>query len=244
MQTEKLCAEIVGWLKEQVRLSGGSGGVFGLSGGLDSSVVAGLCKRAFGQNCLGIIMPCFSQEIDTLHGELVAGTFDLPIITVSLDDTYRTLLAAMDVGESGSNTRELALVNIKPRLRMTVLYYYAATRHYRVIGTGNKSEMYIGYFTKYGDGGVDLEPLGELTKAEVRKLGEFLGVPGEIIDKKPTAGLWEGQTDESEMGFSYDELDRFLIGKPVEESVRNKIEKLHSQSDHKRIMPPIFQKKA
>ena len=244
MDTEKQCAKIVNWLKDQVRLSGGDGGVFGLSGGIDSSVVAGLCTRAFGQNCLGVIMPCFSQEIDARHGELVAKTFDLPYVTVPLDETYRALLAAMDVQEGAQNHCNLALANIKPRLRMTVLYYYAAIHHYRVIGTGNKSEIYIGYFTKFGDGGVDLEPLGELTKAEVKQLAGYLGVPREIINKKPTAGLWEGQTDEDEMGFSYADLDGFLAGKPVEPDVEERIKKLHAQSHHKRTGPPIFQKKA
>ncbi len=244
MDTEKRCAKIVHWLKEQVRLSGGAGSVFGLSGGIDSSVVAGLCIRAFGQNCLGVIMPCFSQESDARHGELAAKAFKLPYVTVSLDDPYRALLAEMDVKEGAQNDCNLAIANIKPRLRMTVLYYYAAMHHYRVIGTGNKSEIYIGYFTKYGDGGVDLEPLGELTKGEVRQLAEYLGVPREIINKKPTAGLWEGQTDEDEMGFSYAELDAFLAGEPVDPEVRETIERLHNQSHHKRMLPPIYEKKA
>ncbi len=245
MDWEKLCDEIVDWLKEQARRSGGAGGVFGLSGGIDSAVVAGLCKRAFGEHSLGVIMPCFSQELDTRHGEQVAKAFDLPYVIVNLDGTYCSLLEALNTSESEHRVQEgdLALANIKPRLRMTVLYYYAAVKHYRVVGTGNKSEIYIGYFTKYGDGAVDLEPLGELTKNEVRQLALHLGVPGEIINKKPTAGLWEGQTDEAEMGFSYDELDRYLEGKPVEDSLLGKIENLHGQSAHKRILPPTFQRK-
>ncbi len=127
---------------------------------------------------------------------------------------------------------------------MTVLYYYAAVKGYRVMGTGNKSEIYIGYFTKHGDGAADLEPLGDLTKSEVKELGAYLGVPRIIIEKKPTAGLWEGQTDEGEMGFSYEQLDRYLKGQPLEEEIREKIVSLHDQSEHKRLLPPIFQRKA
>ncbi len=215
-----------------------------MSGGLDSSVIAGLCRRAFGRNCLGVIMPCCSAEIDRQHGQAVAEVFDLPYTVVQLDETYRTLLTALQLDPSACSTVDLPLANIKPRLRMTVLYYIAAARHYRVVGTGNKSEIYIGYFTKHGDGAVDLEPLGALTKGEVKKLGEYLGVPPEILQKKPTAGLWEGQTDEGEMGFSYEELDRFLQGGPVVEETREKIEKLHAQNKHKVLPPPIFQKKA
>ncbi len=244
LQPEKLCAQIVQWLQEQVYASGGKGGVFGLSGGLDSAVVAGLCKKAFGTYCLGVIMPCLSQEMDTQHALEAANSFALPYQIVNLDNTYYALLSALNVELAEHSPNELALANIKPRLRMTVLYYYAAVKGYRVMGTGNKSEIYIGYFTKHGDGAADLEPLGDLTKSEVKELGAYLGVPRIIIEKKPTAGLWEGQTDEGEMGFSYEQLDRYLKGQPLEEEIREKIVSLHDQSEHKRLLPPIFQRKA
>lgn len=244
LQPDKLCSQIVQWLQEQVYASGGKGGVFGLSGGLDSAVIAGLCKQAFGADCLGVIMPCLSQEVDTQHALEAASFFALPYQIVNLDDTYYALLSALHVEHAGCGSRDLALANIKPRLRMTVLYYYAAVKHYRVVGTGNKSEIYIGYFTKHGDGAADLEPLGDLTKSEVKALGEHLGVPRVILEKKPTAGLWEGQTDESEMGFSYEQLDRYLKGQSLEEEVREKIASLHAQSEHKRLLPPIFQRRA
>jgi len=245
MNPEVLSREIVEWLQEQVRVSGGKGTVFGLSGGLDSAVVAALCKRAFGRDCLALLLPCLSAEEDLEHGELVAKTVDIPFKVVRLDDVFQQLLLALgenykDEMVSGS----LEVANLKPRLRMTVLYYHAARNHYRVVGTGNKSEIMIGYFTKYGDGAVDLEPLGSLLKEEVRELAEYLVVPREIINKKPSAGLWEGQTDENEMGFSYKELDTYLKGGEVDRGLQEKIEKMISVSEHKRKMPPLYEKKS
>ncbi len=241
MDTTKLCDDIVSWLKEQVFSSGGRGAVFGLSGGIDSAVVGVLCKKAFGEYCTGLIMPCYSPAVDIEHGELLAGSFGIPYKVVYLDEVFDHMLMALEPGSSLKGSEEsLAVVNIKPRLRMTVLYYHAAFLHYRVIGTGNKSEIAIGYFTKYGDNAVDLEPLGDLLKEEVRELAVYLEVPPEIIEKKPSAGLWEGQTDEDEMGFTYEELDMFLRGGTVSPEVQEKIEMMQLKSEHKRTMPPVF----
>lgn len=243
MDAHALCQDITAWLREKVLLSGGRGAVFGLSGGIDSSVVAVLCQKALPGACLGVIMPCYSQEIDREHAELVARKFAIPYKIVSLDRVFDEMLLALEgkrVNEVGKN---LAAANVKPRLRMSVLYYYAARNSYRVIGTGNKSEISIGYFTKYGDAGVDFEPIGDLLKEEVREMAAYLGIPREIIEKKPTAGLWEGQNDEDELGFSYRELDRYLKGENVDPAVRAKIEALHKASLHKCTMPPVFTRK-
>ncbi len=242
---EQLCRDIVKWLREKVYSSGGAGAVFGLSGGVDSAVVAALCREAFGNQNLGVIMPCYSERKDVEHAELLARKLGIPYRIVELDAVFdRLVKEAGEVEEEGDVEQiHLARANIKPRLRMTVLYYMAALKHYRVIGTGNKSEVMIGYFTKYGDGGVDLEPLGDLLKEEVREIARFLKLPREIIEKKPTAGLWKGQTDEGEMGFSYEKLDLFLKGGEVEPSLAEKIKGLIENSAHKRLMPPIFQKK-
>jgi NAD+ synthase len=131
--------------------------------------------------------------------------------------------------------------NVKPRLRMTSLYFFANSLNYFVAGTGNRSEITLGYFTKYGDGGVDLLPIGHLLKSEVRALARELGVPNPVIEKAPTAGLWMGQTDEGEMGFSYEDLERYLVeGAPaVPETVAKRIEELRRTSEHKRALPPI-----
>jgi NAD+ synthase len=137
----------------------------------------------------------------------------------------------------------LAQANIKPRLRMATLYYVANRLGYLVAGTGNRSEIAIGYYTKYGDGGVDLLPLGSLVKSEVRALARDLGVPAPIIEKAPSAGLWLGQTDEGEMGFTYDELDDYLRRGPesVAPAMAMRIERLTRASEHKRNLPPVFQ---
>lgn len=241
---ETLCREIVEWLQEKVFSSGGEGAVFGLSGGVDSAVVAAICQKAFGDQVLGVIMPCYSEEEEVEHAQLVAEKLKIPSRTVTLDAAYDQLLLAVGEEEEKEEKARLARANIKPRLRMTVLYYRAALHRYRVIGTGNKSEILIGYFTKYGDGGVDLEPLGDLLKEEVWELARFLELPREVIEKKPTAGLWKGQSDEEEMGFSYKELDRFLKGEEVSPTLVEKIGEMIQHSEHKRNMPPIFQRKA
>lgn len=231
------------WLKEMVFAAGGRGAIFGLSGGLDSSVVAVLCKKAFGPHCLGLIMPCYSPATDLEHAELVAEKFAVPVQIINLDGVYTQMLLALG-GEKGAEDRQsLAAANIKPRLRMAALYYWSARLHYRVIGTGNKSEILIGYFTKHGDSGVDLEPLGDLLKEDVWELAHYLGIPREIIDKQPTAGLWEGQSDEEEMGFSYAVLDAYLKGEAIAPSLQEKIKTMRQSSEHKRNLPPIFFRK-
>ena len=122
---------------------------------------------------------------------------------------------------------------------MAALYYYANSMNYMVIGTTNKSEYYVGYFTKYGDGGVDLLPLADLTKDHVRRLSRYLNVPYRIREKTPSGGLWEGQTDEKEMGITYTDLDAYLQKKQVPSRVQEKIVNMHKNSEHKRNLPPI-----
>ncbi|HMA60650.1 MAG TPA: NAD(+) synthase, partial [Halanaerobiales bacterium] len=141
--------------------------------------------------------------------------------------------------EEQESQANFALANAKPRLRMVTLYYYAAQNNYLVLGTDNWSELKVGYFTKYGDGGIDLTILGRLVKTEVRELAEHLVVPQEIIDKKPSAGLWQDQTDEDEMGLTYEELDRYILTGEAEPEVKEKIENLSSKNSHKLEPIPI-----
>jgi NAD+ synthase len=133
------------------------------------------------------------------------------------------------------------IANVKPRLRMATLYFVANRLNYLVAGTGNRSEITIGYYTKYGDGGVDLLPIGRLVKREVWDLARELGVPSRVIDKAPSAGLWLGQTDESEMGFTYAELESFIRdgASAVSPKIAGRIQHLVKVSEHKRALPPM-----
>jgi NAD+ synthase len=239
--------EISAWMRSQVDAAGARGIVVGLSGGIDSAVVIGLAAMAMPGRAAGVIMPCHSDPLDEVHGRLSAERFGVPAITVDLAPAFDRLsadlgaaVAALPPGlHTGDNDR-LAVANVKPRLRMTSLYFVANSLNYLVAGTGNRSELAIGYFTKYGDGGVDLLPIGRLLKSEVRALARELDVPAPIIEKPPSAGLWSGQTDEAEMGFTYEDLERHLTGTgPVAPAVAARIDRLARASGHKRALAPM-----
>lgn len=233
---DKIYIELINWLQKKVNEAGAKGLVFGLSGGIDSAVIAGLAKKAFPDDSLGIIMPCHSNPIDEEHGILVAKALDLKTAKVDLSTSFDTLLDAMP----DKSENKLAVSNLKPRLRMTTLYYYGQSNNYLVVGSSNKSEFKVGYFTKHGDSGVDLLPLASFVKSEIVALARYLNIPDIVIEKPPTAGLWENQTDEDEMGFSYDVLDNYIkTGQGPEETVE-KIDKMDKRSQHKREYPPIF----
>jgi NAD+ synthase len=240
---------IAKWMSARVQEAGARGFVFGLSGGIDSAVVARLCQIAAPQRVLGVLLPCYSHSQDEEDARLVASTFSIPVVRVDLASTFDALTGALHSGIKGLPThvgvvdikQQMPEANVKPRLRMTALYFIANSLNYLVAGTGNRSELALGYFTKYGDGGVDLLPIGGLLKSEVRALGRDLGVPEHVIVKPPTAGLWVGQTDEAEMGFSYDTLESYLRDGPsaVDPGVAARIEQLRRVSEHKRSLPPV-----
>lgn len=237
MDCAKVEAIIVDWLKGKMTAAGTKGLVFGLSGGLDSAVVSGLVKKAVGDSALAVVMPCESHIIDSEHAVLVAEHFNVKRHFVDLTSTYRTMSA--DILNTGLNSPpRLATANLKPRLRMATLYYFANALGYMVVGTGNRSEWYVGYSTKYGDGGVDVQPIIGLLKSEVAELAKHLGVPDEIITKPPTAGLWQGQTDEGEMGFTYAQLDRYITTGEADEAVKLRIDSMHRSSRHKFALAP------
>lgn len=244
---------IVEWLRARLQESGARGYVVGLSGGIDSAVVLGLCQRAAGEQVVGVMMPCHSDARDEADARLVADQFRASVLRIDLAPAFDTLTASAqnaldDVpaalraarGADDDIRARMPLANVKPRLRMTTLYFVANSLNYLVAGTGNRAELTIGYFTKYGDGGVDVLPIGHLLKSDVRELARELGVPAAVIDKPPSAGLWIGQTDEDEMGFSYADLERYLTEGPqaVPPALAMRIERLMRASEHKRQLAP------
>jgi len=229
--------------------NGADGVVVGLSGGIDSALVARLARDALGaDHVLGVLLPDapfpdpLLKETEALARELGIESRTIPIEPV--EQAYRTLLPEL--------VDRVSLGNAKARIRMIVLYAIARERHRLVAGTGNKSELLLGYFTKYGDGGVDLLPLGDLYKTDVRAIAQELGLPAAVRERPPTAGLWEGQTDEGELGISYADADQILYGL---EQLRSEeevaaltgvpLERVRAVADrvarfrHKRRQPPI-----
>jgi len=238
--------KIVEWLRTQVKKSECSGVVFGMSGGVDSSVVAVLSKMAFGDNCLGLIIPCHSDVKDMEYAMLVAKEFNIRTELVHLNSVFNTVLSVLETKLEVTDRKSTVIANIKPRLRMITLYAFASKYNYLVCGTGNKSELLTGYFTKYGDGGVDILPLGGLLKTQVIELAKELKIPDVIISRPPTAGLWQGQTDESELGLTYAELDRIITAIEKNEfsgfdmRLVDRVRNMIMKSEHKRKTIPIF----
>jgi len=199
--------KITGWIKKQLKQAQAKGIVLGLSGGVDSALVAALAKEAAGsKRVLGLFMPVHSHKQDLRDAMLVARKLGIKTKLIDLSAIYDALIRILP--PAGRK----AEANLKPRLRMAVLYYFANKLNYLVSGTGNKSELMVGYFTKHGDGATDILPIGDLLKKDVRSLALNLRIPRHIIAKPPTAGLWQGQTDEGEMGITYPELDAILEG--------------------------------
>lgn len=256
----ELRRRLVDWIRERVEATNLRGVIFGLSGGVDSAVVCALAAEALGpQRCLGVIMPAESISDDARLARDVAAAFKVPAIEVDLSDAVAGLRsklhanvaaareAARGVGTGTTDTspaatapqEQLAQANLKPRMRMITLYFYANLLDYLVIGTGNKAEFTLGYFTKWGDGAADAFPLADLLKHEVWVLARELNVPREVVERAPSAGLWSGQTDEEEMGLRYVDIDRYLAtGSSGDRQVDAEIERRFRASRHKVASPP------
>jgi NAD+ synthase len=246
-ETEKRVA----FIRNAVKAAGADGIVYGNSGGKDSALVGILCKMACA-NTLGLIMPCGSKrnyEMDKTDGEIIAAQFEIPARIIDLTPVKNELIRT--IGESaaapnaaGNPSAALtgaALANMSPRLRMAALYAVAASENRLVTGTGNRSEGYMGYFTKWGDGAFDFNPIADLTVTEIYEYLKFLNAPDFILTKAPSAGLFDGQTDESEMGVTYSAIDRFLLHGQADGAAKAIIEKYHAKSEHKRAMPLVFE---
>ncbi|MBQ9988173.1 MAG: NAD(+) synthase [Clostridia bacterium] len=223
----------VAFLRDLLASSGAKGFIFGNSGGKDSALVGILCRKAT-ENVLGVIMPCASARNygdDRNHALLVSQAFDIPVTQVDLTTVKENYLKALDGVVELSHS---AQININPRLRMTTVYAMGQSLGYLVAGTGNRSEVMMGYFTKWGDGAYDVNPIGDLLATEVFEFLRFLGAPAEIIDKAPSAGLYEGQTDEKDMGVSYAAIDKYLSTGEANEADKAIIDAAIGRSAHKR----------
>ena len=237
-EPEELVNYIQAWLKDRVSEAGARGIIVGLSGGIDSAVVAALGRRAFGrESLLTLIMPCHSDESDANDAILIANSLDINYKIIELDKTFDAL--ANEFSLNNTALSKLAQANLKARLRMSSLYAAAQTLNLLVCGTSNRSEYETGYFTKYGDSASDLLPLADLLKTQVRAIARYLNIPEKIIIKAPSAGLWANQTDEAEMGFSYEQLDKYLETGEADSDVKLKIDAMHARSEHKRKPAPI-----
>ena len=247
-----MAERIAVWMRQRLAASGARGFVVGLSGGVDSAVIARLAQLAAPGAVVGAILPCHSDPADERDALLVAKHFSLMTVRIDLAPSYDALIhvaqaALQTLPEHVRSTApapdlrsRVPLANIKPRLRMTTLYFLANSLNYLVAGTGNRSELSIGYFTKHGDGGADLLPIGHLVKSAVLALARELNVPSTIIERTPSAGLWTGQSDEEEMGFRYADLERYLDDGPqgVSPALAMRIERMTRSSEHKLKLPP------
>jgi NAD+ synthase len=229
----------VAWIRGLVESAGVKGIVFGNSGGKDSALVGILCKAAC-ENTVGIIMPCASKRNygeDADDGRALAAQYGIETRVVDLTEVRERELEAL---KGVSELNDAAVTNIAPRLRMTTLYTIAAAEGRLVAGTGNRSEIYMGYFTKWGDGASDFNPVADLTATEVFAFLRWLKAPAHIVEKAPSAGLYEGQTDETEMGVTYRAIDTWLQEGTATEKDLAVIERFHSRSEHKRRPIPTY----
>lgn len=241
----------VDFLKKHVKDSKTTGLLIAISGGLDSAVVAGLCKKATDElsedtgqpyETLGVFMP-YGEQSDIEDSYAVAKALDLKSVTETnieeaVDEIAIEVEYAMKQLGTSRHISYQGKGNIKARTRMVFQYALAFERNLLVVGTDHAAEAMTGFFTKYGDGAVDLEPLASLNKRQVQQLAEALNIPERVITKVPTAGLWEGQTDEEELGISYDDINDYLEGKTIDAEAQKKLEQMYRRTEHKRSLIP------
>jgi len=234
----------VKFIQEFLASANSDGIVFANSGGKDAALVGLLCKMAC-DNTLSLSLPCYvsrNYESDIDDAILLSKQFNIAHKTISLTSTRNHLTQAINQAAPLKNT-DKSNISIAPRLRMITLYTIASNENRLVAGTGNRSERYTGYFTKWGDGAFDFNPIADLTATEVIEFLRYLGAPTSIIEKSPSAGLVEGQTDEDEMGVTYASLDNFLLTGQVSDADAAIINQMHRASHHKRKPPAVYGEK-
>ncbi|MHA2183299.1 MAG: NAD+ synthase [Promethearchaeota archaeon] len=244
---DRIISDIQEWIKNYCKSVNAEGIVVGISGGIDSAVTSTLCANALGKDAvIGLGLPCISNPKDLSDAKLLASQLGIKFLTFDLSSVYEEIIK-ITAGSFESDI--LATANLKARLRMVAWYFTAQSKgNYLIGGTGNRTELAIGYFTKYGDGGVDIEPLGGLYKCEVKEIARKLNVPEIIINKPPSAGLWEGQTDEGELGIKYDVIDEIIYRldynlnlNDLKKSDVDKVKKMMKTSQHKLNVPPAYE---
>lgn len=235
----KYLDQIINWIKDQVKKANCSGVAVGISGGIDSALVAYLAKKAFPNDSIGILIPINKKrQFDLEHGLELVKKLDLDYKVIDLSHEYQSMIDKMNV------QLDLTKGNMQARLRMTTIYAFAQERNYLVLGTDNKAEYDLGYFTKWGDGGCDLLPIVNLYKSEVFEYAKKVGIPINIINKTPSAGLWDDQSDEKELGFTYDDYEQYDKNLLTDQQLIEKIKLQISKTNHKRIEIPKAPKRS
>jgi NAD+ synthase len=240
MDCKKVVNERVEWIKNILVDANAKGVVLGMSGGKDSALVGILCKLAT-KNVTGIIMPCQSKRNlgqDRDDAILLCKKFDIKNLEVDLSKVKADLALALEPLIDDQNP--MAYANINPRLRMITVYNYAQRAGYIVAGTGNRSEGTMGYFTKWGDGAYDFNPIADLTVKEIYELLRYLDCPSSIIEKAPSAALFEGQTDEEEMGIKYADLDDYILNGKGTDELKKTVDKVYTATAHKRNLGRVY----
>ncbi|MBR2022480.1 MAG: NAD(+) synthase [Mycoplasmataceae bacterium] len=235
----KYLDQIINWIKEEVKKANCSGVAVGISSGIDSALVAYLAKKAFPNDSIGILIPINKKrQFDLEDGLELVKKLDLDYKVIDLSHEYQSMIDKMNV------QLDLTKGNMQARLRMTTIYAFAQERNYLVLGTDNKAEYDLGYFTKWGDGGCDLLPIVNLYKSEVFEYAKKVGIPINIINKTPSAGLWDDQSDEKELGFTYDDYEQYDKNLLTDQQLIEKIKLQISKTNHKRIEIPKAPKRS
>lgn len=258
----------VEWIREMVNNSNSKGVIVSVSGGIDSAVVLALAKLAFPDETIGIFINIYSSKSAKRNYLRIINSLELKELVVDLNEPFDLLkksifeiedkyslsidkydeylkFGKINIDRSYLNLKNIDLIfgNIKARLRMTTIYAHAQKENYLVLETSNLSEIIIGYFTKWGDGVGDIAPIADLYKSEVYELAKLLKIPKQIIDSSPSADLWENQTDEEELGFTYDQLEKFNKGVEISSKSKEKIVKIINKNKHKLEVIPKYERK-
>lgn len=226
---KKQIDNLTNWINKQIKNAKKDGVVIGISGGIDSACCLALCKQIKGIKIYPYYFYFQQNKEELKYLNDLEKSFNIKIIRINLLQSLQKIKSSIKI------QNKFSLNNLKVRMRSISLYGIAQEKNLLVVGTSNADEIYVGYFTKFGDVSGDLAPIASLTKSKVYEISKYLKIPQSIINRTPTAGLYKGQTDEKELKVKYADIDNYLIGKLVSKSAKNRIETLHKQTAHKRV---------